>query len=659
MQRLEETTRAATAGARYDVRVERNVLVPLADGAELAADLYLPDAGGPHPTLVSYYPYHKDDLIGSLFEYARRYFAARGYASLLVDFRGTGGSTGVCTDTFDAAGEGKDGAEVVEWAAAQEWSTGSVGIWGMSYGGILSLAIAAQRPPHLKAMAPLYGCDDIWRHFVAPGGSPNCLGNYARESFMLAMDLAPPMYQDADGRWLRVWKQQLERFEAGDIHSLRWQARPDYDEHWRTRTIDIERIQVPGFFVGGWRDIFPEAVPDAFARLQAPKRLLMGPWVHTPPDWSPLEPVDWLYDVTRWWDRWLKDDHNGVDAEPAVTLFVQGCDAWRHEAEWPIARTERMTLYAAQDGGLTHEAGVAASDVYEADPAVGTAAGLWDPLGIGVGYPLEQSGDDLRSLTYTSEPLTEDAEVTGSPEAVIHVALEHGSELHIVAKLNAVAPDGRSTLLSTGWLNARHRDGADRPAPIEPGTTMELVVPMWATSYLVPRGHRLRLSLACADFPRIWPTPENPSIRCHIGTGAPTAIRVPIVPPSPSPQAGPPLSRPEPDVDRAPWIGAAQPVWEIRHDAVDGTARVSLGADLTLQLPTGARLAFAHKGEAKVTPSRPHAASVDGEAAMDIRMAGGEHVQVDTRSRFTRETMLLNARVVVDGRVFFEGRWAN
>jgi putative CocE/NonD family hydrolase len=659
MQGLEETTRAETAGARYGVRVQRNVLVPLADGAELAADLYLPDAAGPYPALVSYYPYHKDDLIGSLFEHARHYFAARGYASLLVDFRGTGGSTGVCTDTFDAAGEGKDGAEVVEWAAVQDWCTGSVGVWGMSYGGILSLAIAAQRPPHLKAMAPLYGCDDIWKHFVAPGGSPNCLGNYARESFMLAMDLAPPMLQDDDGRWLRVWKQQLERFEAGDIHSLRWQARPDYDEHWRTRTIAIERIQVPGFFVGGWRDIFPEAVPDAFARLDAPKRLLMGPWVHTPPDWSPLEPVDWLYDVTRWWDRWLKDDDNGIDAEPPVTMFVQGAQAWRHEPAWPIARTQHTTLYAASDGRLAPVAGAPAGDAYETDPTVGTAAGLWDPLGIGVGYPLEQSGDDLRSLTYTSEPLAEDTEVTGSPEATVHVTLEHGAELQIVAKLNAVAPDGSSTLLSTGWLNARHRDGADQPAPVEPGTTMKLVVPMWATSYLVPKGSRLRLSLACADFPRIWPTRQNPSIRCLFGGDTPTAVRVPIVSPSPSPTAGPPLSRPEPDINRAPWITAAQPEWEIRHDAVDGTARVSLGTDMTLQLPSGARMAFAHRGMAAVTPTLPHAASVEAEAAMDIRMRCGEHVQIETRSRFTRETMLLNARVLVDGRVFFDGRWSN
>jgi putative CocE/NonD family hydrolase len=658
MHGLEERTTTTSEG-RFGVRIERNVLVPLPDGVELAADLYLPDAEGPHPTLVSYYPYHKDDLIGSLFDHARHHFAAHGYASLLVDFRGTGGSGGVCTDTFDAANEGKDGADVVEWAAAQPWSDGSVGVWGMSYGGILSLAIAAQRPPHLKAIAPLYGCDDIWSQFVAPGGCPNCLGNYARESFMLAMDLAPPMFQDADGRWLRVWKEQLERFEADNIHSLRWQARTDRDEHWASRLIPVERIEVPGFFVGGWRDIFPAAVPDAFARLDAPKKLLMGPWVHTLPDWSPYEPVDWLYDVTRWWDRWLKGEDNGIEAEPAVTMFVQGAQKWKHEAAWPIARTEHRPLYAAGAGSLADAPGASGADTYATDPTVGTNAGLWDPLGIGVGYPIEQSADDLRSLTYTSEPLAEATEVTGSPEAVLHVAVDTGAELHLVAKLAAVAPDGSSTLLSTGWLNGRHRDGVDRSVAIEPGAAMELTIPMWATSYLVPAGHRLRLSIAGADFPRIWPTKESPTIRCLHGADTPTAIRVPIVPAAPAPVDGPPLRRPQPDVQRAPWTVAAKPEWEIGRDQVDGTVSVGMGADQTLQLPTGGRLQFVQRSVAKVTPSRPEAAAVEAEAAMDIHMAGGEHVVVDTRSRFTRETMLMNARIVIDGRVFFERQWRN
>lgn len=231
-------------------------------------------------------------------------------------------------------------------------------------------------------------------------------------------------------------------------------------------------------------------------------------------------------------------------------------------------------------------------------------------------------------------------------------------ELHLVAKLNAVAPDGHSTLLSTGWLNARHRNGTDRPEAIEPGETMQLTIPMWATSYRLPAGHRLRLTVAAADFPRLWPTRVNPSLRLHLGGAGDSAVRVPVVPPGP-PVDGPSLRRPDTSENRAPWITSAAPEWELRRDQVDGTVRVTLGTDMTLDLPTGGRMHFRHGGTAKVTPTRPDAAAVEAEAAMDLRMPGGEHVVVDTISRFTRESMLMSARVLVDGRVFFEGRWSN
>src|SRR4051812_6777336 len=104
------------------MRVERNILIQLADGTTLASDLYLPDAEGRFATLVSLYPYRKDDVIGAFSEYPRRYFVRRGYAHLLVDVRGYGGSDGESVESMDPRPEGRDGAEVVEWAARQQWS---------------------------------------------------------------------------------------------------------------------------------------------------------------------------------------------------------------------------------------------------------------------------------------------------------------------------------------------------------------------------------------------------------------------------------------------------------------------------------------------------------------------------------------------------------
>lgn len=101
-----------------DIRIEKNLLIPLSDGVSLAADLYAPHGEGPFPTLISYYPYHKDDVIGAMLEYPRRYFVAHGYAHLLVDLRGLGNSSGVAWETLDPR-EAEDAAEIVEWAARQ------------------------------------------------------------------------------------------------------------------------------------------------------------------------------------------------------------------------------------------------------------------------------------------------------------------------------------------------------------------------------------------------------------------------------------------------------------------------------------------------------------------------------------------------------------
>lgn len=656
---MRDETRESTQAAAGPYEIRRNALIPLSDGVRIAADIYVPTYAGPHPALVSYYPYHKDDLIGAMFEYARHYFAARGYACVLADYRGTGGSEGVCTDTFDTQSEGRDGAEIVEWTAGQDWCDGAVGVWGMSYGGIISLAIGAQAPPHLKAIAPLYGAPDIWEHFVAPGGCPNCLGNYARESFMLAMDLAPPLFQDPHGHWLEVWKERLARLETQGVRSLTWQARHEYDQHWQSRAIPVEQITAPAFFVGGWRDIFPEAMTSAFARISAPKRLLMGPWVHTLPDWSPYQPVDWLAEVTRWWNRWLRDEANGADDPPTATIFVQGSERWRHEATWPIEKTRLLTLYPNADGALRPKANENGFDTYSADPTVGTAAGLWDPLGTGAGYPLEQAEDDLRSLTYTSAPLTVDTEIIGSPEATLHIALTEGTQLQIVAKLTAVAPDGSSTLVSTGWLNASHRNGHDQTMPPEPGVVTRYMIPMWATAYHVPCGHRLRLSLACADFPRIWPTHTNPMIALHRGAETTSLIQIPIVPAPDGDLGNPPIARPQTGIDRAPSIVKATPHWEIKRDCVRASVSTSLGASLQLQLPTGGGFSLHHLATASVSRSRPDGAAVEAEARIDVEMPNGEHIKVDTRSRFTRNTMLLTGRVRINDRMFFDKRWQN
>ena len=639
-----------------DVKVQRNVLIPLSDGVNLAADLFLPESAGRVPCLVSYYPYHKDDLIGALFDHPNRYFAARGYASLLVDLRGLGNSEGVAWNVGDAR-EATDGAEIVEWAAAQPWCDGSVGMWGMSYGGITSFKTAAVNPPHLKAIVPMCGGLDHYHDIVYPGGCFNCLGILGGWGpFMTAMNVMPPMHQDPEGRWYRIWMERLQTARAPYI--MPYQEHPEFDEYWKSKTVEGERITVPAFLIGAWRDIFPEAMVRAYERINGPRRLLMGPWMHEMPDLATFAKVDYLAEMRRWWDCWVKGVANGVPEEPPVAIYVQG-QGWRFEREWPIARTNEGRVYfragESAAGTLSAEPPAHSGEVaYVADPTVGAMAGLWDPTGTGVGWPLDQTSDDLLSITFTGEPLAEAMEITGSPEATVNVALDGPEELHLVVKLCEVAPDGRSTLITTGW----HRMGTHGPVRDGNAGAVELHVPLWATSYAVPAGHRLRVSVSGSDFPRIWPTRTNPRIRLATGGRTPSAIRLPVVPAAETPQGR--LPAPDPSVKRTPMDIEGVPRWQIIREPASGAVTVTTGIRNAIRTVSGdGRFEIDRTGRAFVMSSRPDSARVEGEATIRLLTSKGSNVTVQSRLRVTQDGQDYHASVTMDGQRIFEKDWSS
>jgi putative CocE/NonD family hydrolase len=639
--------------------VLRNVLIPLSDGVCLAGDLFLPDSPGPFPGLVSYYPYHKDDLIGALFDHPNRYFAARGYASVLVDLRGLGNSEGVAWDVGDPR-EANDGAEIVEWAASQSWCDGNVGMWGMSYGGITSFQTAALAPAHLKAIVPMFGGLDHYQDIVYPGGCFNCLGILGGWGpFMTAMNLTPPMYQDPDGRWYRIWRERLNAGRAPYI--MPYQQHPDYDEYWESKSIAAERITVPAFLMGAWRDIFPEAMVRAYERIRGPRRMLMGPWMHEMPDLAGFAQVDYLAEMLRWWDCWLKGAANGVRDEPPVVIYVQG-QGWRYESEWPITRTrDALTYLSLSDtgnGGLATKPPPHASEVsYVGDPTVGVMAGLWDPTGTGLGAPLDQGSDDVRSITFTGDPLPQALEITGSPEAIVFVALDQGADANLVVKLCDVAPDGHSALITTGWAKASRRL-SDEQARSQATKPEEFRVSLWATSYVVQAGHRLRVSVSCGDFPRIWPTRSNPLIRLATGGPTPSAVRLPVVPPSE--MRTPELPVPDPNVKRTPFDIEGTPRWQILRDLAAGTVVVSTGIRSAIRSTNGdGRFEIDRIGRASVSATKPDSARVDGEATIRLQTPLGSTVIVRSRLRVTQDGQDFRASVEVDDHVIFERQWAS
>jgi putative CocE/NonD family hydrolase len=470
---------------------------------------------------------------------------------------------------------------------------------------------------------------------------------------MVGLQLMPPTYQDPEGRWYDVW---LERIEKTDPYLLPWRKHPARDEYWQSKEIDASKIEIPTFLIGGWRDLFPELMVNAYEKIDAPKKLLMGPWLHTLPDLDETATTDYLAEMTRWWDAWLKGSDDGVKSEPPVTIYVQGAGEWRDEDEWPPARTEDRTLHLRADRGLADEAGPAGNAVYDGDPSVGTLAGLWDPMSLGVGNPLDQSADDARSIAFTGDPLAEPLEVTGSPVATLQVSVEEGEDANLVVKLCEVSPAGYSTLITTGWLKATHRESHEEPAPLEHGQVQSYEVRLWATSYRVPAGHRLRVSVSTSDFPRVWPTLTNPRIRLELGGEGWTAIRVPVV--SDAPERRREMPAPDPSVNPVPNVLDYVPRWTIERDEAANAASVTMGMSWISTIPSGGgKLVLDQSSKASVPVDRPDGAEVSEETTVDLETPSGAAVRIETRSWHSSRGISAWGRILVDGRPFFERQW--
>ncbi|MBM3521362.1 MAG: CocE/NonD family hydrolase [Alphaproteobacteria bacterium] len=632
-----------------ELLVERNLLIPMPDGVELAGDVTRPAGIRKVPALLNFNPYHKDGRGGRLdVDATNRHFAARGYAALSVDFRGLGNSGGTNSEPFSPQ-EALDGHQVVEWIARQDWCDGNVGMWGVSYPGITSISTAATRPPHLKAIVPIHATSDLYRGVVALGGCST--GFWMRADWgprMLAYNLMPPQLQDSEGRWARIWAEHLE---SNAPWIAAWNAHPTFDPYWRSRVAPVGRIECPSFNICGWRDLYADCTPRDFAAITAPRKLLMGPWKHEFPDKGKQAPFPGLHDMERWFDRWLKGERNGIDTEAPIALFIQGESGqgegglWRAEREWPPRRQETRELFLARDGGLASSGG-SGTTRYDYDPTVGMQSLVWDPwtTSLDPGLPRDHSGDDARSLCFTTAPLAEPMELIGVPSALVEVAAS-ALPLHLVVKLSDVAPNGRSTLITTGWIDLATGTRAGARAQVE--------VALRATAYHLGVGRRLRVSIACADFPRLWPTPKRATLQLFHGA---SRVRLPVCPPP----AGEPAQ-----VKRGPLqaealasphdLGGGQE-WEIASDLMSDTARMEARKSERVRIDAGTVMSGDHRYGAAVSAARPDLARMHSTTTVAIERATSR-VDLVARTVTTSADMAAEVEITIDGQPYWRRSW--
>lgn len=562
----------------------------MADGVRLSATLYLPDGDGPWPALLEALPYRKDDVTASYRpEYVR--LAEAGYAMCRVDVRGTGSSEGVAEDEYPAV-ERTDLATVIDWLATQGWSTGAVGMYGTSYSGFNAIQLAIEGPPALKAVIPIFATDDRFGddvHYF--GGALKQLDLVDYPTYMIAMNALPPVPSVYGEGWREEWER---RVHANEPWILTWLEHQRWDDYWRFGSLrpDYDRIRIPTMIIAGWADGYRNNTFRTFEALSCPKRLLIGPWSHASTDTClPGPNHDLIPEHLRWWDRWLKDEDNGIDREPPILVYAQRSTlpapdrrevrgAWRCEPTWPPDRLAPASwaLAGAEAGGADHGGG---PDALEVRGDVGWTAWISCAGAMPWGQPDDQRPDELHSLTYTWPALERELEILGHARLRVRVA-STAPVAYLSAKLCDVFPDGTSSLVTRGLLNLTHRDSREHPAPLEPGAAYGIELELEAASWTFEAGHRIRLDLAGTDWPNAWPPPEPLTLTIDRATamlelpvlgGAPPALEPPVLPPPNRARANTsPKERPKDDPSTG-WVK-----WAVAHEELAHATRAEAGS---------------------------------------------------------------------------------
>jgi uncharacterized protein len=511
----------------------RRLSIPMRDGIALVGDLYLPAPTGVFPTLLCKTPY--DRTRPAVYPEIAS-FLDHGYAVLIVSFRGRFGSEGLA-DEWKTEGWGPhlDGYDTVEWAAAQPWSTGNVGVYGISADGQWQLTTAATRPPHLKAAFAAYAAHG--RAGLMDGGIYTSVGpRWHAMTGMFNVDLGSREEWQA---WLDQWRET----EAPQLMSFMHRGLLDifqhteYDEYWKSfdPAEKYDEFEIPVYYECGWYDRYTGSQFTHFQGVRERARsdharkgqkIIAGPWLHGGNLAAQNETVKFsevarshrIELMVRWFDRWLKGIENGIETEPPISVYVGGADEWLESDEWPPAGVSDRTLFLAAGDGraegslnggvLSTEppAGGEAPDSYEHDPydPVPTIGGHGGVSWMWPSGPLDQREAEARCLTYTTDVLTEDLQVVGEPRIELR-ATSTAVDTDFIATLSDVHPNGYSEIVRQGGVRGRNRGGRTTTELITPGEITTFPIDMTPVAHRFRAGHRLRLTVASSSFPNFLP----------------------------------------------------------------------------------------------------------------------------------------------------------
>ncbi len=514
---------------RFGITDINNARVPMRDGVTLLADIHRPDADGKYPVLIaaSPYPRQMQDFgapAGFIEAGVTDFWVSRGYVHVIANVRGTGGSEG--TFAFFDPQERQDMYDLVEWAAAQPWCDGNVGMIGISYFAMTQLEAAVERPPHLKAIFPVAVTADLYEaaahhglastSFITPFLSMMGLTSDRSDAFWRRNPLialarkvlnTPRLHRkfatmngEAAVTMMRTLLKLPHSVHPWDDLWLDTVVKhPLRDDWWEARNLLplLKNIDIPVYLGCDWQNV-PLHLPSTFAAWNAladnpnVRMGMLGEFGLTWP-WESLHE-----EALAWYDHWLRGADTGIMDGPPIRYVLPGADGWRTADQWPPAGSDLREFALSADGSL------ASGEV---------ASGSRELLTLGGGLNRVKASDidPPGKLEWTTSALHKEMDVTGNIELRL-VAAATAFDTAWIATLLDVAPDGSAEPITSGWLRASLREidptSSIPGAPVLPCRTAELVPTGQQVTYRIPLvpnarriniGHRIRLVLTSDD----------------------------------------------------------------------------------------------------------------------------------------------------------------
>jgi predicted acyl esterase len=505
---------------------EQDIPVTLSDGTVIYCDIYRKDGDDGIPALISWSYYGKrpgDGMSewqimgvppGTVSRKAKfespdpGYWCHLGYAVANVDPRGVGHSQGdVC---MFGSQDARDGAEFVEWLAARHWCNGRIGKSGNSGVAMPQLRIAALAPPHLTCIAPWEQTMDIYGESIYEGGVPALSFN----EFIISSITGPKLIDDL--------------VENGRKYPL-------FNDYWADKVPDVSKVKIPVYMTASWHHFHVHGSVTAFRKIRSTRKWLRA---HREQEWPDQFTPKNLDDLKRFFDRYLKEIHNGWEMTPRYRLEVM--DAYdinfqtdRPEKQFPLKRTEYQRLYLdAQKGALA------------AEPAAEEGVLSYD------------SATEELELDYIFE---DDTEITGYMYLRLWVESGEHDEMDLFVNIQKADEDGNwlpSYILGEphpgawGKLRVSHREIDEerttkfepwhthtKEEKLKPGEIVPVDIAIVPTSKFFHAGQRIRVQIAGRYIregwfePLAWDTDNKGVHIIHAGGQYDSFLQIPVIPP--------------------------------------------------------------------------------------------------------------------------------